>query len=343
MRFSWASTLSMATLQMKPDVAREPELNLLMPKTSLEQPLWKSLFQNLDDYFFPKKQPPLVLTSKPVPVKDIWGFYDYKKNGVLGSTVVHILALGAIIGLTILGRHVVQVIKKPTENVTLVAPSDDIPPMKPSKTQVGGGGGGGDRDVLQATKGRLPKLAMEQIVPPMVVVRNNNPKLTAEPTVVVPPQVHLAMNNLPNLGDPMSHLPSGPPSNGTGSGGGIGSGNGGGVGSGEGPGVGPGRGGGIGGGVFRVGGGVSAPKAVYAPDPEYSEEARKAKYQGTCVLWLIVGPDGHPRDIKVARTLGLGLDEKAIEAVKTWKFEPAMKDGKPVAVQINVEVSFRLY
>jgi periplasmic protein TonB len=333
----------MATLEMKPDVGREPELNLLMPKSSLEQPLWKSLFQNLDDYFFPKKQPPLVLTSKPVPVKDIWGFYDYKKNGVLGSTVVHFLALGAIIGLTILGRHVVQVIKKPTENVTLVAPSDDIPPMKPSKTQVGGGGGGGDRDVLQATKGRLPKLSMQQIVPPMVVVRNDNPKLTAEPTVVVPPQVKLAMNSLPNLGDPMSHLPSGPPSNGTGSGGGIGSGNGGGVGSGSGPGVGPGSGGGIGGGVFRVGGGVSAPKATYAPDPEYSEEARKAKYQGTCVLWLVVGPDGRPRDIKVARTLGLGLDEKAIEAVKTWKFEPAMKDGKPVAVQINVEVSFRLY
>jgi len=166
--------------------------------------------------------------------------------------------------------------------------------------------------------------------------------LTAEPTVVVPPEVHLAMNNLPNFGDPSSHV-LGPPSNGTGSGGGIGSGNGGGVGSGEGPGVGPGRGGGIGGGVFRVGGGVSAPRAIFAPDPEYSEEARKAKYQGTCVLWLVVGPDGRTRDIRVARTLGLGLDQQAIEAVKQWKFEPAMKDGKPVAVQVNVEVSFRLY
>jgi len=101
--------------------------------------------------------------------------------------------------------------------------------------------------------------------------------------------------------------------------------------------------GGIGGGVFRVGGGVSPPRALDTPDPEYSEEARKAKYQGTCVLWLIVGPDGRPRDIKIARSLGLGLDEKAIEAVRNWKFEPAMKDGKPVAVQINVEVSFRLY
>jgi len=332
----------MATNDIMPRPGSEPELNLLLTKSSLEQPLWKSLFQNLDDYFFPKKQAPLVLTSKPIPVKDIWGFYDYKKNGALYSTAVHILALGAIVGLTILGRHWVKEIRKPQEVVTLIAP-DDIPPLEPSKTQAGGGGGGGDRDKFQAPKGKLPKFAMQQIVPPMVVVRNDNPKLTAEPTVVVPPEIHLAMNNLPTLGDPMSHLPSGPPSNGTGSGGGIGSGNGGGVGSGEGPGVGPGHGGGIGGGAFRVGGGVSAPKPIYAPDPEYSEEARKAKYQGTCVLWLVVGPDGKPRDIKVARTLGLGLDEKAIEAVKTWKFEPAMKDGKPVAVQINVEVSFRLY
>jgi periplasmic protein TonB len=332
----------MPTLESTPRTEREPELNLLLSKSTLEQPLWKSLFQGLDDYFFPKKLPPLVLTSKPVPVRDIWGFYDYKKNGVLGSTVVHVLALSAIIGLTILGRRVVQGIQKPHETVTLVAP-DDIPAMQPAKTQSGGGGGGGDRDKFQAPKGKLPKFAMEQITPPAVVVRNDNPKLTAEPTVVVPPQVHMAMNNMPNFGDPMSHLPSGPPSNGTGSGGGIGSGSGGGVGVGEGPGVGAGRGGGTGGGVFRVGGGVSAPRPVFTPDPEYSEEARKAKYQGTCVLWLIVGPDGKPRDIKVARTLGLGLDEKAIEAVKQWKFEPAMKDGKPVAVQINVEVSFRLY
>jgi TonB family protein len=132
-------------------------------------------------------------------------------------------------------------------------------------------------------------------------------------------------------------------SNGTGSGGGIGSGSGGGVGSGEGPGVGPGRGGGIGGGVFKVGGGVSAPRALSTPDPEYSEEARKAKYQGTVVLWLIVDQSGRPQQVRVARSLGMGLDQKAIEAVKQWKFEPAMKDGRPVAVQINVEVNFRLY
>jgi len=134
-----------------------------------------------------------------------------------------------------------------------------------------------------------------------------------------------------------------PPSNGIGSGGGIGSGPGGGVGSGQGPGVGEGRGGGIGGGVFRVGGGVSAPRAIYFPDPEFSEEARKAKYQGSVVLSAIIGPDGRPHNLRVVRSLGMGLDEKATEAVTRWRFEPARKGSQPVAVEVNIEVAFRLY
>jgi periplasmic protein TonB len=224
--------------------------------------------------------------------------------------------------------------------VTLVDPGP-LPDLKPSRTQVGGGGGGGDRDVLEATKGKAPKFSMQQITPPVVVVRNEHPKLTAEPTVIVPPQVQLAANNMPNLGDPMAHAIL--PSNGTGSGGGIGSGSGGGVGSGKGPGLGPGEGGGTGGGVFRVGGGVAPPRVIYNPEPEFSEEARKAKYQGTCTLGLIVGTDGRPSNIRVLSSLGMGLDEKAIEAVKNWKFEPAMKDGHPVRVEIAVEVDFHLY
>jgi TonB family protein len=210
--------------------------------------------------------------------------------------------------------------------------------MASAVDQSGGGGGGGDRDKLQATKGALPKLSKEQITPPVVVVRNDSPKLPVPPEVVVP---QMNLPQIGSLGDPLSKVTLA--SNGTGSGGGIGSGSGGGVGSGRGPGVGPGWGGGIGGGAYRVGGGVSAPRALYSPDPEYSEEARKAKWQGTVVLWVIVGPDGKPRDIRIQRSLGMGLDEKAIEAVRQWKFDPAKKDGQPVAVQINVEVNFRLY
>jgi len=87
---------------------------------------------------------------------------------------------------------------------------------------------------------------------------------------------------------------------------------------------------------------ATPPRAVFSPSPEYSDEARDAHYEGTCVLWLWVGTDGDPHSVRVARGLGHGLDEKAVDAVKKWKFEPAMMNREPVAVQINVEVSFRL-
>lgn len=319
----------------------EPQLNLLLKDEILDDPLYRRLFRGLDEFFFPKKLPPLVLTSKPVPVKDIWGFYNYKGMGAMGSTVVHILGLALIIVGTILARRVVTDLVAPKQTVELIAP-DGIPTLPSSKTVSGGGGGGGDRDKLQASEGRLPKQALHQFTPPTVVVRNEAPKLPMEATIVVPPEIKLAQPNMPNLGDPLSRIP-GPPSNGVGSGAGIGSGSGGGVGVGTGPGYGEGRGGGTGGGVFRVGGGVLPPREIFAPEPEYSEEARKAKYQGTCVLAVVVGPDGIPRDIRVQNTLGMGLDEKAIEAVKKWRFEPAKKDGRPVAVLISVQVNFRLY
>jgi len=319
---------------------KEPELNLLISDKQFEEPLYKSLFRELDEFFFPKKLPPLKLESAPAPVKDIWGFYNYKRNGVLGSTGLHIMLIGVIALSYIIVKRAVKPAVTPHVTVALVDPGD-IPALKPSKTQVGGGGGGGDRDVLQASKGKLPKLSMQQITPPVVVVRNEHPKLAVEPTIVIPPQVQLASNNMPNMGDPMAHVLL--PSNGTGAGGGIGSGSGGGVGSGKGPGFGPGEGGGVGGGVFHVGGGVSPPRTIFAPEPEFSEEARKAKYQGVCTLGLIVGTDGRPSNIRVLSSLGMGLDEKAIEAVKTWRFEPAMKDGHPVRVEIAVEVDFHLY
>src|SRR5689334_5013546 len=282
-----------------------------------------------------------VTAPEPTILPTLFGegyeVYGIKPLNFVISYLIQIAIVGLVLasGLFVVKHH--EEIKK--QVVGLVT---DISPyvLSPSKTKAGGGGGGGDRDKLAASKGALPKLSDKQITPPAVVVRNENPKLAVEPTVVVPPQIHLPVTG--QLGDPLSNV-LGPPSNGTGSGGGIGSGSGGGVGSGRGPGVGPGWGGGIGGGAYRVGGGVSAPRALFAPDPEYSEEARKAKCQGTVVLWVVVGPDGRPHEIRIQRQLGMGLDEKAIEAVRQWKFEPAKKDGNPVAVQINVEVNFRLY
>src|SRR5271166_5034934 len=318
------------------------EDNEILPHSDAERSLFSSLRENIKSTFFPEKLPPLQVSSKPIKVRNIWGAYDYKQEGAGVSLVVHVLMIAGLIGISILTSRAVKLNNQQQNVISL---TDDMPvdlPMTAKKgSAMGGGGGGGDRDKLAATKGKLPKLSMQQLAPPAVVIRNDNPKLPVEPTVVVPPEIKLS-SNMPNLGNPTSPV-LGPPSNGTGSGSGIGSGSGGGVGSGTGPGVGPGHGGGYGGGAYRVGGGVSPPKVLYDPDPEYSEEARKAKFQGTVVLWLVVGPDGHPQQIRVQRSLGMGLDEKAIEAVRQWRFEPAKKDGQPVPVMINVEVNFRLY
>ncbi len=112
----------------------------------------------------------------------------------------------------------------------VVALVTDVSPyvLPPAKDQAGGGGGGGDRDKLAASKGAAPKFAREQITPPAVVLRNDHPQLAVEPTVVGPPDIKLP--SFPTTGDPMAKV-FGPPSNGTGSGGGIGSGGGGGIGS----------------------------------------------------------------------------------------------------------------
>ena len=262
--------------------------------------------------------------------------YGVDKRSFILSYLLNSLAMAVVIYSSYyVATHQDEIKAKISQTVVDISPYI----LPAAKDVAGGGGGGGDRDKLAAPKGKLPKTSNEQLTPPAVVIRNNDPKLVVDQSVIAPP---VQMANMPNIGDPLSKV-LGPPSNGTGSGGGIGSGSGGGVGSGRGPGVGPGWGGGIGGGAYRVGGGVSAPRIVYSPDPDYSEEARKAKYQGTVVLWVVVGPDGRTRDIRVQRSLGLGLDEKAMDAVRTWKFEPARKDGQPVAVQINVEVNFRLY
>lgn len=281
--------------------------------------------------------------AQPLAPLEVWGHYNnYRSTGLKGSAVVHSVLIGLLIAASF-GTHVVEK-AKPREVVTLIAPSPDTYTMHAAKKEVSGGGGGGDHDPLPAPKANLPKLDVQQFTPPQIILHNEKPKLTVEPSVVVPPQVHLAENHMPSLGNPSAvPMPAAPPSNGTGSGGGIGAGSGGGVGVGHGAGVGPGSGGGIGGGVYKVGGGISAPKPVETPDPEYTEEARRAKIQGTCILWLIVDAEGHPRDIRVVRGLGYGLDAKALETVKQWRFEPARKDGQPVNVQVSVEVGFRLY
>jgi len=325
--------LSKAKFATTPD----DHLDRLLVK-EVEDPWYKTFIQNVKDAINPPKLPPLEVTSKPVAVKYIWGLYGRKKKSWMMSTGLQVGAVVAVLALT--ASPVVQ--QKVKETVTLIMPTDlaPPPPMKVKPQVIQGGGGGGDRSPLPAARGKLPKFALQQFTPPQQVIANPNAKLTMDPTLIGPPDLKMPNIDSNQWGDPMAKI--GPPSNGPGSGGGIGSGKGGGIGSGSGGGLGPGEGGGVGGGVYRVGGGVTAPSLLQKIEPEYSEEARKAKYQGTVTLYIQVDPNGKAINMRVLHSLGLGLDEKAMEAVKKWKFKPGTKDGKPVTVEAQIEVNFRL-
>lgn len=296
--------------------------------TAIEKSWFRSLIDNVRDVVRPEKLPPLEVTSKPVEVGTIWGAYGggEKRSGLI-SLMVH----AGVIGLLLLVFQHVVVTKKNNFDGPIVY----LPPVKlpPAATKAGGGGGGGQRMPTPVNRGVAPKPALKPFIPPAMAVEK--PKLPAVPEINAPaPQIQA-----PVYGDPLAKMAD--LSGGQGAQG-LGNGSGGGVGNGKGNGYGPGEGGGIGGGVYRVGGEVSAPILVSKTEPEYSEEARKAKYSGTVLLSLVVGADGLPRDIKVIRPLGLGLDEKAVEAVQKWRFRAGVKGGRPVATQATIEVSFRL-
>ncbi|NDQ58848.1 MAG: energy transducer TonB [Acidipila sp.] len=299
--------------------------------------------QNVRDLISPPKLPPLKITSKPIPVRDIWSKDEVYTRAQSLSVLAHVL-VGLLLIIPFIHKF-----STPTqaENKPLYIGQIDISPyitkLPAGKDKAGGGGGGGERNPVPASKGKLPKFSLnEQLARPVVVIQNPNPKLAVDPTVVVPPDIRVPQPNLPNTGDPLAAMVSN--SGGPGSGSGIGTGSGGGVGSGSGPGVGPGWGGGIGGGGFRPGhDGVGYPVCAYCPTPQFSEEARKAKHQGSVILHVIVQTDGRATNVSVVRGLGLGLDEKAIEAVRGWRLTPAMgPGGKPVPVSMDIEVVFRI-
>jgi periplasmic protein TonB len=272
---------------------------------------------------------------------DIWQDYGQEPASWLNSLLVHALVIVAMLVPYFVGLWM-HPTKAKADHLVAVDISPYLPDLPPSPKKAGGGGGGGDRTPTPASKGPIPKFSKEQLTPPVAVLQNLNPKMPAPPTLVGPPNLKLPqMQASITFGDPQGIL--GPASNGPGTGGGIGSGEGTGIGSGSGGGLGPGSGGGTGGGVFSVGGGVSEPIPIYKPEPPYSEEARKAKFQGTVVLMIIIDSQGNVTDAHVVRRLGLGLDENAENTVKTWKFKPAMRNGTPVPVRVMVEVSFRLF
>jgi len=304
-----------------------------------QQPWFKTVFSQLKYLIVREERPDIQVTAQPVEVDEIFKEYKFRSSSLAFSMIAHLVAVLAI--LFVPGWLIKQIGAKATNTqVELLDPSQLTLNLPPKAEKSGGGGGGGRREVIPASKGKLPRPSDIQLTPPTPKIVNLDPVLSVEPTVIVPQLNSFPDINIANYGDPLG-IP-GPPSSGPGTGGGIGTGTGGGVGSGKGGGVGPGEGGGIGGGVFRVGGGVSAPSIVYRVEPTYSEEARKAKYQGVVVLSAIVRKDGTIEILKVVRGLGLGLDENAISALKQWKFRPGMKNGVPVDVALNIEVNFSL-
>lgn len=296
----------------------------------VELPWYKSLTQNVKDLINPPKMAPLELTSKPVEVGTIWGAYGggETKSGTV-SILVHV---GVVALMFLVFRKQIMPPARKLDSTPIYLP-EYKPKLPPAAQKAGGGGGGGQRMPTPVSKGAPPPPAPKQFTPPALAVPQ--PKLPVTPTITAQaPQIVAD-----NYGDPLSKLND--LSGGQGKQG-LGNGSGGGVGNGSGDGFGPGSGGGQGGGVYKIGGEVSQPVLISKVEPEYSEEARKAKYSGTVLLSIVVDANGLPHNIHVVRPLGLGLDEKAIEAVMKWRFRPALKGGKSVAVQAQVEVNFRL-
>lgn len=315
------------------------ELDAFLGNAFEEPPIWRTLYENVRDVFFPVKLPPLQLTSTPIPVPDRMAV----KANPVAIGISSTFNIGLLLLVLWLGIHLVHnIVKPPIQATNIDVGNFDLKAPK-AGVAAGGGGGGGSHDIVDPIKGKLPPRMKDPITPPMTPVLEQ-PKLAVPSAINVQQNIQLPDNpNMPNIGMTKSANVT-MASDGQGGGGGMGRGYGGGMGPGTGNGFGPGQGGNAGGGLYQVGGGVSAPVPVYTPEAEFSDEARRAKYQGVCLISVIVDAQGNPQDPRVVRALGMGLDEKALEAVRKYKFKPAMKDGRTaVPVRITIEVNFRLY
>jgi TonB family protein len=259
------------------------------------------------------------------------------KTSSMISLVVHVVIVAIVFSLALKARTIIAL-----QPVVILTPVDfklSTPPMTlPIARLAGGGGGGGAHEIVKATKVVLPMVVKLQTLTPQII-RVNEPKLAIEPSM----QVKMPeSNNLPSLG--VAHMQQiSLAALGRGSGSGLGQGLGGGIGSGHGSGAGPGSGAGYGGGLMNVGGGVAAPEVIHSVEPEFTEDARRANFQGSVSIKLIVDSQGNPQDVQLVHHLGMGLDEKAIEAVRQYKFKPAIYEGHPVSVQIVIEMDFHLH
>ena len=313
--------------------APNPKLDLL-PRPLLRyrelqpQSLIGSILGNLKDALFPRRLPPLALTSRPVKVRDPMKEKHDSTSGVV-SAIIHLLVIAFVIWATtqIREHQVVPEMASSTVSTPIY-----MPPVAPPAPTVAKGGGGAPHVVKQERihLPRYEKLNMSA----HEILHTQQPRRPRP----APPSVEMAMNApdaaLPTLGNPVSpNVALRPQTSGSGSG----------IGQGLGSGIGAGSGGGFGSGIMSVGGGVSAPRLTHSVQPDFTNQARQAKRQGVVGIELIVDRNGDPEDIHVIHHLGMGLDQKAVEAVQQYRFKPAMYHGHPVAVRLIVDVQFRLY
>jgi len=324
---------------------RDPSHHLNEPESRLpisdQRPWYRELPAQIQALLATPLPAPARFNSRAVDVPDLWRDYLPNPYSWANSLLIHLLAITAML-LPFLLRPMMNPVPAPPRLFDRTPLVLALPPLHGSADETHGGGGGGVRSPLPPSRGALPAFARVQFTPPTVEIPKVPPALPMTPTVVGPPELKLPEMKLDMAwGDPTGVL--GPPSGGPGADGGIGTGNGPGVGPGKGPGYGPGSNGGYGGEAYSVGNGVSDPIPIYSPEPAYSDEARKAKFMGTVTLWIVVDAQGMVRDVRIAKHLGMGLDEEAVKTVGTWRFKPSLRQGLPVPVQVMVEVSFRLF
>ena len=281
--------------------------------------------------------------------------------GIAGSTLLHSSLLAGLIVMTSFGLTATEEqepkMLTPTRMVFLATPGPG-----------GGGGGGGLKQPKPPAKAEMKlKTAIKSPVPPPKPLTTKKPdpnrvvpppppvvQPVAKPVDPPPPPVRPAVT--PQVVAPVvtasadrrdragvpSEVVTESESQGSGSGGGAGTGQGTGLGEGAGAGIGPGSGGGIGGGPYRPGSGITPPELLREVKPEYTEDARRGGIEGDVELEIVVRSDGSVGDVKVLRGLGGGLDRRAVEAVRQWRFAPAKRFGRAVDVLVEVAVEFKL-
>ena len=291
-------------------------------------------WQNLRDIISPRKLPPLKTTSQPVDVPEIWSKNPQFTRVQALSVVVHVVVLVFLILPFLPEIFSPATTKASSNNLNVTQISPYLPKLAPAAKKAGGGGG--QRDIAPAQRGQAPKFSYTQFSKPLAKPPEN-PKLPSHADAFRQSCAERAEHHRAKLGRPAfesagrqirwakeAELE---------------------LATGMELGLGPGEGYDTGGGYPNAGtGGYGSPTCLYCPSPAFSDEAVKAKYQGVVELLAVITADGHATDIKVAKGLGLGLDEKAVEAVRNWRFKAALgPDGKPASVRQLIEVTFHLY